>query len=156
MNRLSAHITGVIMNRIAPYPLWIGHAGDGRAFRDAFDRGIKVIVQLALEESPLQTPHEFTYLRFPLLDGNGNDPNLLHLAISCVAILMKRKTPTLVGCGAGMSRSPAIVAAALSTVEHAELEECLERVTQSQPADLSSGFWEDIRCIVAHFQSDGE
>jgi protein-tyrosine phosphatase len=144
------------MNQITPYPLWIGHTGDSRAFREVFERGIKVIVQLALEEPPLQPPRELIYLRFPLLDGNWNDANLLHLAIRCVAVLMQRGMPTLVGCGAGMSRSPAIVAAALATVEHAELEECLERVTQLHPADLSPGFWEDVHQLMASPQEDSK
>ena len=88
-------------------------------FREILDKGIKAIVQLAMEEPPLQPPRELVYLRFPLLDGTGNDPNMLHLAISCVATLIRQGTPTLVCCGGGMSRSPAVVAAALSTVEDA-------------------------------------
>jgi protein-tyrosine phosphatase len=137
------------MNQITPYRIWVGHAGDGRAFQEVFGRGIKVVVQLALEEPPLQPPRELVYLRFPLLDGSGNDPATLHLAISCVANLLKQRTPTLVCCGGGMNRSPAIVAAALSTVEHADVEECLRRVIKSHPADLSPGLWEQIRHVVA-------
>lgn len=83
------------MNQITPYRLWVGHAGDGRAFQAVFDKGIKVIVQLALEEPPLQPPRELVYLRFPLLDGSGNDLNLLRPAINCVAILLKEGSPTL-------------------------------------------------------------
>jgi protein-tyrosine phosphatase len=143
------------MIQITPYPLWIGHAGECRAFAEAFARDIKVVVQLAVEEPPLQPPRELVYLRFPLLDGNGNDPHVVQLAIHCVATLMRRGTATLVGCGAGMSRSPAIVAAALSTVEHAELENCLERVTRLHPADLSPGFWEDVRRAAASVQAEG-
>ena len=41
---------GSDMRRIEPYSIWIGHAGDGRNFRVLFDEGIRVIVQLALEE----------------------------------------------------------------------------------------------------------
>jgi hypothetical protein len=142
------------MNQIKPYPLWVGYAGNGRVFREIFGRGIKIIVQLALEEPPLQPPRELIYFRFPLLDEDGNDPSLLHLAISCVAILMTRKTPTLVCSGAGMSRSPAIVAAALSRVEHVDVEVCLKRVTQFHPADLSPEFWEDVRQIMASSQDE--
>jgi protein-tyrosine phosphatase len=133
------------MNQIVPYPIWVGHAGDGRTFQKIFEQGIKVVVQLALEEPPLQPPRELVYLRFPLLDGNGNDPFTLHLAISCVADLLEHRIPTLVCCGGGMSRSPAIVAVALSTVEHKDAEECLQRVIQSHPADVSPGLWEQIR-----------
>jgi protein-tyrosine phosphatase len=144
------------MNQITPYPLWVGHAGDGRDFQEVFDKGIKAIVQLAMEEPLLQPPRELVYLRFPLLDGSGNDANLLQLAIGCVVTLIQHGTPTLVCCGGGMSRSPAIVAAALSTVEHADMEECLRRVIQLHPADVSPGFWEEIRHVVAHYPGDGE
>jgi hypothetical protein len=137
------------MNQIKPYQLWVGHAGDGRAFREAWDRGIRAIVQLAITEPALQLPREFVYCRIPLLDGCGNDPGLLYLAINSVATLIQHGTPTLVCCGAGMSRSPAIAAAAISRVEHANLDECLKRVTEHHVADVSPGLWEDIRRRVA-------
>jgi protein-tyrosine phosphatase len=132
------------MNNIKPYQIWIGHAGDGRATQEAFVKGIQAIVQLALEEPPIQIPRSLIFCRFPLLDGNGNDPELINLAINTVASLIKYRIPTLVCCGAGMSRSPAIVAAALSMVEKAKLEDRLKYVTQFHPADVSPGLWEQI------------
>jgi len=39
------------MNQILPYPLWLGHAGEGRDFTKIFDLGVKVLVQLAAEEA---------------------------------------------------------------------------------------------------------
>lgn len=136
------------MNQITPYPLWIGHAGDGRAFQKLFDEGIKAIVQLALEEPPLNPPRELIYLRFPLLDGGGNSHTMLRLAVSNVAELTRQTTPTLVCCGAGMSRSPAIAAAALSMVESVSIEKCLERVIQMHPADVSTAFWAQVREVT--------
>jgi uncharacterized protein YndB with AHSA1/START domain len=133
------------MNQVKPYQLWIGHAGDARAFQEAADRGIRAIVQLGLADPPLQPPRELVYCRIPLLDGCGNDPAVLRLAIDSVAALLREATPTLVCCGAGMSRSPVIVAAAISQVEHANLEECLKRVAEHHPADVSPGLWEDVR-----------
>lgn len=133
------------MNQIQPYRLWVGHAGDGRDFHEVFNRGIKAVVQLAMEEPPLQPPRELVCLRFPLLDGGGNDPAVLQLAIQNVAALVKQGMPTLVCCGGGMSRSPAIVAAALSMIENADMEQCVRRVIQSHPADVSPGLWDEIR-----------
>jgi hypothetical protein len=132
------------MDRIEPYQLWIGHAGDGRAYQETTDRGIRAIVQLAITEPPLQPPREFVYCRIPLLDGCGNDAALLHLAINIVATLILHGTPTLVCCGAGMSRSPAIAAAAIARVEGLDLDECLRRVTKFRVADVSPGLWNDI------------
>ena len=98
-----------------------------------------------MEEPPLQPPRELLYLRFPLLDGSGNDPNTLRLAIHCVVSLLQGGKPTLVCCSGGMSRSPAVVAAALSMVEKTDVEQCLRRVIQSHPGDVSPGLWDEIR-----------
>jgi hypothetical protein len=65
------------MNQIPPYHLWIGHAGDGRDYRRLLDLGIRAVVQLAVEEPPLQPPRELIYLRFPLRDGADNPDDLL-------------------------------------------------------------------------------
>ena len=137
------------MDRIKPYDLWVGHAGDCRAFRDLLDKGIRAIVQLAIEEPPVEAPRELIYWRFPLLDGDGNDADLLWLAISSVAALIRRGVPTLMCCGAGMSRSPAIAAAAISMVEQIKPDECLKRVTRHVRVDVSPGFWAQVRRTVA-------
>ncbi len=137
------------MNQIADYPLWIGHAGDGRDFQTQFDRGIRAIVQLAAEEAPIATPRDFLLLRIPLDDGSGNDAELLSLAITSVASLISNKFPTLVCCGAGMSRAPAVVAAALSLIERRSPAECIKTVTDHHPADVLPGFWEDVTRSLA-------
>ena len=136
------------MDRIEPYELWVGHAGDGRAYQEAADRGIRAIVQVAITELPLQPPREFIYCRIPLLDGCGNDSGLLQLAISSVATLLQNGVPTLVCCAAGMSRSPAIAAAAIARTENLDLDECLKRVTKFRVADVSPGLWEDVRRVT--------
>ncbi len=136
------------MDRIEPYELWVGHAGDGRAYQEAAHRGIRAIVQVAITELPLQPPREFIYCRIPLLDGCGNDSGLLQLAISSVVTLLQNGVPTLVCCAAGMSRSPAIAAAAIAMTENLDLDECLKRVTNFRVADVSPGLWEDVRRIT--------
>ncbi len=140
---------GVSMNQINPYRLWIGHAGDGRSFQEILDSGIRAVVQLAYEEPPLQPLRELVYFRFPLLDGGGNDPNLIRLAVNCVKTAIELEMPMLIFCSAGMSRSPAIVAAALSTVEHADAEECLRRISEFRPIDLSSGLWREVLQVIS-------
>jgi len=132
------------MNQIKPHQLWIGNAGDCRAISRILDKDIRAVVQLAAEESPVQLTRELISCRFPLLDGTENDADLLDLAIGCVAILVERGIPTLVCCGAGMSRSPAIVAAALSRVNRSDLGKSLEAVIEVHPADVSPGFWKEV------------
>lgn len=132
------------MNQIMPYPLWIGHAGEGRDSRVLFERGIRALVDLAMEEAPTPLPRELIAVRYPLLDGTGNRAELLFLAISTLATLLKMNIPTLVVCGAGMSRAPAIGAAALALVHQRKPEECLELVARHHAHDISPGFWKEV------------
>jgi hypothetical protein len=69
------------MSQIAPHGLWIGHAGDGRDYSRLLDQGIKAVVQVAAEESPMNVPRELVYLRFPLNDGADNPSGLLDLVV---------------------------------------------------------------------------
>lgn len=141
------------MRQIQPYQLWIGHAGDGRAYHTLVDCGIRVVVQLALEESHTQPPHEVAVLRIPLLDGAGNDDFLISLAVKSVAELIRQNVPTLVCCSAGMSRSPAIVAAALSLAQDIPIDDCLKEVTDHHAADISPGLWDEIVFVTTQIRA---
>jgi len=135
------------MRRIEPYPIWIGHAGDGRNFRFLFEEGIRAVVQLALEEPPLVAPRELIVVRVPLVDGT-NEQEMLHFAVTTVEQILRAKLPTLVCCGAGMSRSPAVTAVALSRLERRSPQECLERITRNGPADVSTTLWQELSAFA--------
>lgn len=137
------------MNQVLPYALWLGHAGDGRDFRQVLDAGIEALVQLAVEEPPLQPPRELIYCRFPLLDGSENRGEVVSAAIRTTATLLEMKIPTLLCCGAGMSRSPAIAAAALAFLNEESPEACLRQVTAQHPSDVSPGLWQEIKAILS-------
>ena len=133
------------MNQIPPYPLWVGHAGDGRDCRRLHDQGIRAVVQLAVEEPPLQPPRELVYLRFPLRDGADNSDDLLKIAIGALASLVRQRVPTLVCCGAGMSRSPALAAVAVGLISGEPAEEVLKRILIGRPGDVSPGLWGQLK-----------
>src|SRR4051812_27081752 len=114
------------MRAIPGHPLWLGHVGDARDLRRVLSAGIRALVDLALNEPPAAVTRELVYCRFPLVDGAGTPPWLLRSAIQAVAGLLRGGIPTLVFCGGGMSRSPAIAAAALSLVSGKAAAECLE------------------------------
>ena len=137
------------MNQIPPYQLWVGHLGEGADFRKVFDHGIKALVHLALEEHPPQPPRELIVCRFPLLDSGGNPSELLALAIRTTATLLKAHIPTLVFCGGGESRSPAVTAAALTLAFGGTPEENLQRVVQHHPSDVSPGLWQEIKGVFS-------
>lgn len=132
------------MNQILPYPLWIGHGGEERDFPHIFDAGIEAVVELAAEEPPFPSLRDLITCRFPLHDGAGNRPELLAMAIRTVAGLLEAGIPSLVCCSGGVSRAPAIVAAAMALVLHDVPEECLKSVVRHHPCDVSPGLWQEI------------
>jgi protein-tyrosine phosphatase len=136
------------MNQIQPHRLWIGHAREERDFRALFGVGIRAFVDLALEDPPARPPRELITCRFPLLDGAGNDAGVLGLAIRTVAALARAQVPTVVCCGGGVSRSPAVAAAALSLAHGESPAECLERVVRHHPADVSPGLWNEVVALL--------
>lgn len=125
------------MREVIPQRLWIGNAIDARDVTRVLDHGISAIVDLAIEEPPIQFPRDVVYCRFPLADGAGNQPAILRAAIETTANFIASGTPTLVGCGAGMSRSPAIVAAATAMKEQIPLADALRRLTSARENMLS-------------------
>jgi protein-tyrosine phosphatase len=129
------------MTHIQPHPLWRGHAGDGRDYPAIHRAGIRALVQLAAEEPPDCPPRDIVYCRFPLVDGSGNRFDVLCLAVDSVTHLLRSKTPTLVYCSAGLSRSPAIAAVALAFHTRCGMDECLRDVALHRRVDISPGLW---------------
>jgi hypothetical protein len=136
------------MNQILPYSLWVGHVGESGDKRRLFDAGIRAIVHLAEEEPPIATPRELIACRFPLVDGPGNETDVLVLAMQTLATLLERHVPTLVCCGGGVSRAPALTAAALALAYGETPEGWLERVVLHHPSDVTPGFWKEVTGVL--------
>ena len=69
------------MIQIRPHPLWLGHAGDCRDVSRLADVGIESVVQLAAEEPCANLLRDMLAFRVPLVDGSGNSPVRLRLAV---------------------------------------------------------------------------
>jgi hypothetical protein len=136
------------MRHIAPHPLWLGHVGDARDLRGLFDAGIRALLDLALNESPGTPAREWVYCRFPLIDGEGNDPGLLRLAVGTAARLLRSGTPTLIYCANGMSRTPVVAACALADATGQSPEEALAYVGRFGACDVSPGLWREVRAAL--------
>jgi protein-tyrosine phosphatase len=136
------------MRRVEGYKLWLGHAGDIVDPQTIVETGILAVVDLALEEPPAVLPRDLAYCRFPLIDGPGNSPRLIRAAVETVACFLRSSTPTLVYCGAGMSRSPCIAAAAIALVRTPAFDDALKLVSSSGPVDVSPGLWADVRVAL--------
>jgi protein-tyrosine phosphatase len=132
------------MHEILPNQLWIGNAGDGRDAARLFQVGVAAVVNLAMEEPSPVLPRDLIYCRLPIDDGAQDDEQVLNLAIQTVVALLKKEIPTLVHCGAGMSRAPAIAAAALAIVHGGSPEEKLKEIAASRPHDVSPQLWEAV------------
>jgi protein-tyrosine phosphatase len=137
------------MRLVADSSLWLGHVGDVRDLRAVLATGILAVVDLALNEPPATVTRDLVYCRFPLVDGIGNPSWLLRTAVDCVAGFLCSRTPTLVYCANGMSRSPAIAATALARVCGCSPAEALSLVAESGPLDVSPGLWFEIKAALA-------
>ena len=133
------------MREVIPKVLWIGNALEARDVQAVLGLGIAAVVDLAMEEAPILFPRDMTYCRFPLIDGAGNTPAVIKAAIDTTTSFIRGEVPTLVACDGGMSRSPAIVAAALAVIEGTSPEQALERVAAAGPHDVSATFWAEVR-----------
>jgi hypothetical protein len=133
------------MREVIPGLLWIGNARDARRIPELLRTGITAVVDLAIEEPPVVYPREVLYARLPLLDGAGNSRAMIRAAVELTATLIEEQVPTLVACSGGMSRSPAIVAAALAAVRQTSPDETLQALAKDLPHDVSPGLWAEIQ-----------
>jgi hypothetical protein len=83
------------MRQIEELALWIGTARDARDIKNVLSLGIKTVIDLAVEETPIHPTRELVYLRFPLVDGTGNPTWLLRAALRMVEESIHLRVPTL-------------------------------------------------------------
>src|SRR5436305_11155587 len=121
------------MRQVGDYPLWIGTARDARDVKAVHATGIRAVVDLAAEEPPAALTRDLVYLRFPLVDGDGNEPKVVRATLAAVVALLRERVPTLVACGMGMSRSPAVAAVAFAAAYGLKADDVLKTL----PGDVS-------------------
>lgn len=136
------------MREVIPERLWIGNAGDARDPGRVLDADVAALVNLAAEELPPTLPRDILYCHFPLVDGPGNSPSLLKIAVGTVVSLLREDIPTLVYCGAGMSRSVTVAAGAVARWRGDPLEQTLTMLAAIVPHDVSPALWRDLKSVV--------
>jgi protein-tyrosine phosphatase len=134
---------------VPPYALYLGSAVDSWNLKELLAAGIEAVIDLAENEPPMPITRELIYLRIPLVDGGGNAPRKVRLAVNSLLELLRGGVPTFVFCSAGMSRSPAIAAAAMAKHSKRPVEECLADLCREHPADVSPAFFMDLTRFVA-------
>ncbi len=129
--------------------LHIGNALDARDLRLLYDKGIRAVIDLAINEPPAQPGREIVYCRFPLNDGDGNSDALITLAIHTTASLIRHEMTTLVACSAGMSRAPGIAAAAVALLTGRDPDDCLIQMIADAPNDVSPTLWVHVKQVLS-------
>ncbi|MFT5526205.1 MAG: hypothetical protein ACI9G1_003963 [Pirellulaceae bacterium] len=136
------------MIEILPDRLWLGNAHDARNPSAVHQRGIRAILDLAHDEPPIVGYRDLIVSRVPLVDASGNDVLLLRIAISQAVSLLKNDVPTLIACSAGLSRTPAIAAAALSIHKNRDPDDVLNELIAQRPHDVSPTLWNDVKNVL--------
>jgi protein-tyrosine phosphatase len=142
------------MHEAIPNQLWLGTAKDTRDIKGVLSQRIIAVIDLAMEEPAIHFPRDIVYCRIPLVDGAGNRPEVIRAAVDLTASFIDSGVPTLVACGAGMSRSPIVVAAALAKIDGSTIEEALEEITSGVAHDVSTSLWADVKAACEKWQDD--
>ena len=137
------------MREILPSRLWLGNAADARNVNDIMQAGIGAVIDLAIEQLMPTLPRSLVYCRFPIMDGEQSSPAILRTAIEMVVSLLNKGIPTLVCCIAGMSRSSAVVAGAMSIFRGGDPDDRLREIVLGHPHDVSLQLWQAVRGICA-------
>ncbi|TWT32643.1 protein-tyrosine phosphatase family protein [Blastopirellula retiformator] len=137
------------MQELLRHRFWIANVVEARDLRRLHDLGAVAICDLAMEEPPIPLTRELIYCRIPILDGSGNSPATLKLAVATVVRLLDEQTPTLLFCSAGMSRSPSVAAIALAQVESRSPDEVLAELAERMPLQVSPHLWRDLLAVHA-------
>ena len=135
------------MREVLPNRLYIGNAMDARDVRLLFERQISAVVDLALNETPAQLSHEMVYCRVPITDGDENSDVVIETAFRTIILLLEFDFRILVACSAGMSRSPAIAAAAIALFTTCHPKDCLLTIMKESSHDVSPALWESVLAV---------
>ena len=133
-----------IMTELIPQLLWVGVVHESRDLRRLYELGIEAVVDFAASEHPATLGRDMVYVRIPISDGIGNSRELLKLCVLAVEQLLRDGRPTLVVCGASLSRSPAIAAVAWARWQQTAPESILKDVAQRHQCNISPGLWSEL------------
>lgn len=124
--------------------LWQGNSVEAGDVRAILDLGVQAVVDLAAEEQSIRYPRDILVLRYPIIDGAGNPPWLLESIVCTLHNLLANEIPTFVYCSAGLSRSPALIAAALARSRNVSMEDAIAIVLGERSLDVSTALWSEL------------
>jgi hypothetical protein len=107
-------------------------------------RGIRSVLSLdgSLDPSDAECLGVEAVAAFDLIDGAGNDPGVLGLAVLALEDLLRAHAPVLVHCHAGRSRSVVVVAGFLARSLRIGPAEAVARVAEKRVVCITPEFEE--------------
>jgi len=115
----------------------IRQAADPELYRmHDVDTVVKLTHQSPYDEPTGGYPDRVEVFDHPLIDGPKNDRADMKEAVEVAASALSDGKVVLVHCSAGMSRSPAVTAAALARHRGIEFTEALEKVRDTRDVNL--------------------
>lgn len=132
------------MIRIPNSSLWLGNASDLEDVRAVLGCGVTAVIDLATEIVPPRFPRTINYCRFALTDDGTNQLAAIRAAVFTTAAFLEGGSVTAVCCNAGMNRSPAIAAFAMSRGNGRLPADNLRTISKCKHVDVHPGFWNQI------------
>ena len=136
------------MLKVPDTNLWVANASDLRDIATVLNAGVTAIVDLAIEEPVPAIPRTLNYCRFVLTDDGENDPGILRTTILTTTEFLIGDHHVAIGCSAGVSRSIAIAAAAVSRVSGQTPREALEVISNVKHPDINPALWNQILQVL--------
>jgi protein-tyrosine phosphatase len=111
--------------------LFIGSLQDAEELATSNPYDIATVITLCSEDVWPQE-HNIKYLHYAISDQRPISQSMLVIIVEGVGKNIRRGK-VLINCGAGMSRSPIIVAAWMQIVGYKNVEECLSEIVRLRP-----------------------
>jgi protein-tyrosine phosphatase len=85
------------------------------------------------------------------LDGEGNDPAIIRLALQTCLQLLQANKRTLIACSAGMSRSPTLAAFVLAELQQRQPEDFVKGFSKQKSLEIKPTLWHEIASARAAY-----
>jgi atypical dual specificity phosphatase len=115
--------------------LYVGNLKDAEQVADANPMGIAAVISLCAE-APGAHGKQLSYTSIPIDDSGPVSARKFEAVMSAIATAVRRGK-VLVHCGAGMSRSPILLAAWLHRCGYADFDTALREISEAREIDPS-------------------
>jgi protein-tyrosine phosphatase len=123
----------------------IEQAGDRQRYKE---HGIDRVIQLTYSAPDNGYPDSVDVHTYSMMDGPRNDEETMRDAVETTASFLQKGDTVLVHCSAGASRSVAVAAASLATVNDTGLDEELQLIRDKKPIQIHPSVQENAENVL--------